>query len=86
MVFVTKYSKFCLINKKDGELDEDLYKRAWFIVSQLSSNNLDNIELIKLSKLWKNNKHYRCKYNQQLMDKISKFENNMYSVSSNFKH
>ena len=86
MVFISKYGKFCILEKKNGELDENLYTRGWFIVSQLSKKSSDYNELVRLSKLWQNVKHYKCGYDKELMNMISKLENNMYSVSSNFKH
>lgn len=86
MALIIKKGNYTIVGKDDNESVEDLYKRGWFIVSQLDNNELKTQDLIMYSKLWKNINKLKCVYDNDIMNIISKCENNLYSIKSEFNH
>jgi hypothetical protein len=60
------YSYF--INKQENETNNSFRNRIWFLVKQNPVDEKEFKKAIKLSKLFINNKHLNCEYN----DKVNK--------------
>ncbi len=59
------------------ECDDVYYQRAWFVVKQQPNNEKEFNEAIYLSKLWCNIKYLDCTYDDDIMNKIKKLEDNI---------
>jgi hypothetical protein len=66
-----------IIKQKPEESDFSFYERGWFIINQKIETNDDLNKIEKMSNIWKNTKNLKCKYSQEIMDKLYVMENNM---------
>ena len=74
----TKNGFYYLIQQDKFESKEHFNQRKWFITSQVPETKEEFNEAEKLSRLWMNNKKFKCTYSIDSMNKISKLEENIW--------
>ena len=62
------------IEKEQYEVDDIFFKRAWFVVKQQATTQIDLEKAIYNSKLWSNMKFLGCTYNDSIKSEIIKLE------------
>ena len=70
MSLFIKKGKFCIITRDIFEPREKLNQRGWFSINRRILSKYEYTEVVKLSHVYINNKYYKCKYDNKLMEKI----------------
>jgi len=65
-------NKLYIIERNKNESIEIFYQRSIFIIKNIDSKNELKNDIILLSKIWINLKILNCKYNQKIIDRLSK--------------
>jgi hypothetical protein len=66
-----------IVSKKQYESNDEFFERGWFIVSQSPQNKNELKLVILFSNIWINTKKRNCVYNDKIVNKIKKYEQNM---------
>lgn len=73
-----KNGYFIIIEKDKNEFDDQFTERGMFIVSQKPQNENELNECIRYSRIFRNVKFNKCKYDNETMDMLKNMELNLY--------
>jgi|688.fasta_scaffold244881_3 hypothetical protein len=71
MVIINE-NKLYIIERNKNESIEIFYQRSIFIIKNIDNKNELKNDIILLSKIWINLKTLNCKYNNKIIDRLSK--------------
>ena len=74
-----KGSYVCMVNRDKYEPYEWYIQRGHFVACQKPQTENEYNEVIRLSKIYTNIRFQQCKYDKELMEKISEMEQRMYN-------
>lgn len=71
-IVIINENRLYIIERNKNESIEIFYQRSIFIIKNIDNKNELKNDIILLSKIWINLKTLNCKYNQKIIDRISK--------------